>query len=147
MDSKNLTVAIQVCISIFKRCNNQLIITSLFFCLASRSLSCNNLYNEANGCEELDSICMVKKIGTYFGISSKIRFSWIKEWNVAMGLLKIFVTYFNPKVSLLGQTWHFDYKKSNLNSKRDLLVETPYTLYVWQTNDHFTIISSQFSAI
>ena len=24
-----------------------------------------------------------------------------------MGLLKILVTYFNPKVSLLGQTWHF----------------------------------------
>ena len=107
METKSLTVAIQVCISISKKCSHLLMISSLFFCLASRSLSCNSLNNETNGCEELDSICMVKKIGTYFGVSSKIRFSWIKEWNVAMGLLKIFVTYFNPKVSLLGQTWHF----------------------------------------
>ena len=69
VETKSLTVAIQVCISISKKCSHLLIISSLFFCLASRSLSCNSLNNETNGCEELDSICMVKKIGTFFGVS------------------------------------------------------------------------------
>ena len=87
METKSLTVAIQVCISILKKCNHQLIISSLFFCLASRSLSCNSLNNGTNGCEDLDSICMVKKIGIFFGVSSKIWLSWIKEWSVAMGIL------------------------------------------------------------
>ena len=96
METKSLTVAIQVCISIFKKCDHQLIIPSLLFCLASRSLSCTG----TNGCEDLDSFCMVKKIGTFFGVSSKIWLSWIKEWSVAMGLLKNLVTYFNPKVSI-----------------------------------------------
>ena len=65
VDSKNLTVAIQVCISILKRCNHWLIISSLLFCLALRSLSCNSLNSGTNSCEELDSICMIKKIGTF----------------------------------------------------------------------------------
>ena len=101
----------------YKKSSCLLIISSLFFGLASRSLSCNGLNDGTNGCQELDSICVVKKIGTFFGISSRIRLSWIKEWSVAMGLLKIFVTYFNAKVSLLGPTWHFDYKKLILENQ------------------------------
>ena len=92
-----------------KKTNHQLIIPSLLFCLVSRSLSCKTQNNGTNGCEDLDSICMVKKIGTFFGISSKIRLSWIKEWSVAMGLHK-------------NQTCHC-VGKYDLNSKRDLLVE------------------------
>ena len=100
-----------------KKSSCLLIISSLFFGIASRSLSCNGLNDGTNGCQELDSICVVKKIGTFFGISSKIRLSWIKDGSVAMGLFKSFVTYFNAQVSLLGPTWHFDYKKLILENQ------------------------------
>ena len=77
VETKSLTVAIQVCIYFdIKRCNPCLIIASLLFWLASRSLSCNSLNNGPNGCEELDSICMVKKIGKFlFFVSSKKKIS------------------------------------------------------------------------
>ena len=60
---KNLTAAIQVCVSIqIKRiCFNLYLF--LFVCLANRSLSCHGLDNGSNECEEADSTCVVKKIG------------------------------------------------------------------------------------
>ena len=79
VETKSLTVAIQVCIYFdIKWCNHCLTIASLLFCLASRSssLSCNSLNNGTNGCEDLDRFCMVKKIGKFlFLVPSKTRFN------------------------------------------------------------------------
>ena len=79
VETKRLTVAIQVCIYFdIKWCNHYLTIASLLFCLASRSfsLSCNSLNNGTNGCEDQDRFCMVKKIGKFlFLVPSKTRFN------------------------------------------------------------------------